>query len=636
MDTATSSLSEPGATPSAGALAPWLALFEMASVGMVITDPQDHVVAVNPACCRLLGCDRTALEQQPHATLLSPDEHAADQAVRDALLGGSPSDWSGERHYLARDGRIVWALTRVSAVRSPAGDVTHLVRTIEDITGQRELALQQQRQETLLRMAGKVARVGGWLVGVGHDRVQWSDTVCEIHELPPGTSPTVAQALAHYTADSLPRITAHVDACLRDGTPFDDELQIVTARGRCIWVRAIGQAVRDVDGRIVQIQGAFQDITERRDAEWRARDLSERLTRTLESLTDAFIMLDPDWRLTYLNREAEHLLLRERSKVLGRDVWEEFPDATSFEHHYRRAVREQQAVSFEEFYAPLDRWFEVKAYPSAEGLAIYFRDVTERRRAQEQLQRTLAELQRRNRELQDFAFVASHDLQEPLRKIRTFCDRLLTRHEQALPATVVDQLQRIDRAAQRMNSLIDALLGYTRVASRNEPFTLVDLGTVCTGVIDDLEAAIEASAAHIDVGPLPTVPGDALQLRQLFQNLLSNALKFRDPQRPARIRITASAIDDGARWRVVVQDNGIGFDSRHAAKIFSPFQRLHTREEFDGTGIGLAIVQRILERHGGHVEAAGEPGLGARFTLLLPSRQARPDPSAAQAPISAV
>lgn len=486
-----------------------------------------------------------------------------------------------------------------------------------------EQALQQLGREALLDMAGRVARLGGWTVDPGSGRVDWSDTVCEIHDMPKGSTPALDEAIRFYAPEARQRITEVYEACARDGTPFDEELQLVTASGRRIWVRAMGQAVRDTQGRIVRVQGALQDIAERKAAEFRARALSERLTNTLESLTDAFFTLSPDWQVVYLNREAEKLLQRDRATLLGRNVWDEFPQADSFEHHYRLAMEHGQAVSFEEYYPPLDRWFEVKAYPSDEGLAIYFRDATERKRAQERLQQTLSELRQRNRELRDFAFVASHDLQEPLRKIRVFSERLVSRHADALGQDVADQLQRIDRAAQRMQSLIDALLDYTRITARREPFAAVSLGAVCAGVVDDLEAAIEAAGARVEIGPLPTLEGDASQLRQLFQNLLSNALKFRHPDRRPHVRVSASP-DGTQRWRIQVEDNGIGFEDKYAQKIFSPFQRLHTRDEYEGTGIGLAIVQRIVERHAGEVEATGRPGQGACFVLVLPGHQPKP------------
>jgi len=261
------------------------------------------------------------------------------------------------------------------------------------------------------------------------------------------------------------------------------------------------------------------------------------------------------------------------------------------------------------------------------------RDISERRRVELQLQQTLTDLDARNRELQDFAFVASHDLQEPLRKIRTFADRLLTLPDQPFSDKAKDYLERSSHAAARMQNLIDDLLAYSRVGSAQLLAEPVDLGSVLQGVIDDLSASIEASAAQITVGPLPTIDGDASQLRQLLQNLLSNALKFHAPGQRPEIQISASKVrhrGDVTRWQLRIQDDGIGFAAEYAESIFAPFKRLHSREQFPGTGIGLAIVRRIVDRHHGEIRASSEPGHGATFTLILPERQVAPPPRSAQ------
>lgn len=255
------------------------------------------------------------------------------------------------------------------------------------------------------------------------------------------------------------------------------------------------------------------------------------------------------------------------------------------------------------------------------------RDISERQHAEQQLQRTLADLDARNRELQDFAFVASHDLQEPLRKIRTFADRLLTLPDQNLSSKAREYLERSGLAAERMQALIDDLLAYSRVGSAQTLPAPVALGSLLKGVIEDLSASIDASSAQIDVGPLPTIEGDASQLRQLLQNLLSNAIKFQPPGQQPRIQISATKIrhrGDMSWWQLLVQDNGIGFAAEYAESIFAPFKRLHSREQYTGTGIGLAIVRRIVERHHGEIRASSEPGFGTTFTIVLPERQIPP------------
>lgn len=274
------------------------------------------------------------------------------------------------------------------------------------------------------------------------------------------------------------------------------------------------------------------------------------------------------------------------------------------------------------------RWLEWMSERGEDGLVFGVgRDITQRRQAELALRQTLADLDARNRELQDFAFVASHDLQEPLRKIRAFSDRLQQRYSEGMPAEARDYLSRSSQAAARMQTLIDDLLAYSRVAARGKPFGKVDMGALVAAVSEDLEARLESSGGRIEAGPLPTIEGDPTQLRQMMQNLLANALKFRHPARPPVVSVSAepTRIDGVAAWCFRVVDNGIGFDMRYADKVFVPFQRLHGRQEYEGTGIGLAIVRRIVERHRGTVVAEGVAGEGATFTVCLPERQPAPE-----------
>ncbi len=242
----------------------------------------------------------------------------------------------------------------------------------------------------LLDVASRLALMGGWEVDLATRRVRWSDAVCAIHDLPPGSSPTVEEAIAFYPQGWRAKIRSAFDACARDGIPYDEETQIVTAKGRRVWVRAIGQAVRDGQGRITHVRGALQDISRQKEAEGEAVRAHQRLVHTLETMTDAFITLDREWRLTYINREGQRLLRRRRYDVLGKVLWDEFPEAigTVFEREYRRACAGNDPVTFEAHYPPLERWFEVRAFPSEEGLAIYFHDVTDRRHIREALRRS--------------------------------------------------------------------------------------------------------------------------------------------------------------------------------------------------------------------------------------------------------
>jgi len=259
-------------------------------------------------------------------------------------------------------------------------------------------------------------------------------------------------------------------------------------------------------------------------------------------------------------------------------------------------------------------------------------DVTERRRVEDELKAFAAKLEQSNRELQDFAYVASHDLQEPLRKIQAFGDLLKTKCAEALSAQGRDYLARMQNAAERMQTLINDLLAFSRVTTKAQPFIPVNLAKVAQEVLSNMEVRIEQTGGRVEVGDLPTIDADPTQMHQLLQNLISNALKFYREEEAPVVKIHSQFLN-GQNGRqagnppgnelcqITVEDNGIGFDEKYLDRIFTPFQRLHGRSRYEGTGIGLAICRRIAERHGGSITARSTPGQGATFIVTLPVKQ---------------
>jgi two-component system sensor kinase FixL len=257
------------------------------------------------------------------------------------------------------------------------------------------------------------------------------------------------------------------------------------------------------------------------------------------------------------------------------------------------------------------------------GSVLIFKDITERKRAEESLSQKAAELARSNAELEQFAFVASHDLQEPLRKIQAFGDRLKAKLDESLPPQARDYLDRMQNAAARMRTLIDDLLAFSRVIRNSEPFATVDLKQITKEVLGDLELRIEKSAGRVEVGDLPTIEADATQMRQLMLNLIGNALKFQAPGAHPLVKIHSrqfSSMSGEQFCEITIQDNGIGFEEQYAEKIFAVFQRLHGRGEYEGTGVGLAVCRRITDRHGGTIVAKSKLGEGSAFIVTLPCR----------------
>ncbi len=252
-------------------------------------------------------------------------------------------------------------------------------------------------------------------------------------------------------------------------------------------------------------------------------------------------------------------------------------------------------------------------------------EITERKLAEEKLSVYAKKLEISNQELQDFASVAAHDLQEPLRKILSFSDRLQSKAKDDLKPEALDYLNRIQNSAQRMRILINDLLTYSRVTTKAQPFTPINLNDTLTEVISDLEVRLEQSGGKIVFEELPIIDADSTQMRQLFQNLLSNALKFTPPERKPLVQVKAAILQNSSLGRpacqITVTDNGIGFEEKYLDRIFTIFQRLHGRHEYEGTGIGLAVCRKIADRHNGILTATSKLGEGSNFIITLPLKQ---------------
>ncbi|NES65944.1 MAG: PAS domain S-box protein [Okeania sp. SIO2D1] len=261
--------------------------------------------------------------------------------------------------------------------------------------------------------------------------------------------------------------------------------------------------------------------------------------------------------------------------------------------------------------------------PSGEPL--YFiaqiQNITPRKQNEAQQQRLITQLKISNQELEDFAYVASHDLQEPLRKIQTFGDRLKAKYGEVLDEKGLDYLRRMQSAANRMQTLIRDLLNFSRVTTKAQPYLSVSLSQIVAEVIDDLENRIEQTKAQVEVGELVTIQADSIQMRQLFQNLIGNALKFQVPENRPIVKVEVILQPETNQVQIMVSDNGIGFEEKYLDRIFTPFQRLHGKQKYQGTGMGLAICRKIVERHNGNITARSIPNQGTTFVITLPIKQ---------------
>ncbi len=389
----------------------------------------------------------------------------------------------------------------------------------------------------------------------------------------------------------------------------------------------------------------LRDMAERRRAQDAAEAERQLLRSVMDTIPDHIFVKDTEGRYTRTNAaHRKHLGVGDEKDVIGKTSHDFFPPAiaSAYAEDDRALLLGARAMSsVEEKGSTQDGraiWLETTkvllrdAAGAAIGVVGVSSDITSRREKDEQLGHYAQALQRSNNELQNFASVASHDLQEPLRKVQAFGDRLRARNSKDLGDQGRDYLTRMLDAANRMQVLIHDLLQLTRVTTRALPFGRCKLDEAVRGVLADIEVMVSSKGAKVILTGLPTIEADATQMRQLFQNLIVNALKFQQPNTRPEVTVVGRTmkhlggelpgIPHGAEiCEIRVQDNGIGFDAQFAEHIFSPFKRLHARTDYEGSGIGLSVCRKITDRHHGRIVAQSEAGRGATFVITLPIQQ---------------
>ncbi|MEX1211309.1 MAG: PAS domain S-box protein [Balneolaceae bacterium] len=484
----------------------------------------------------------------------------------------------------------------------------------------------------LAQRAGEMARIGHWeldlLQADGGDRMYWSRMTKEILEVDNDYNPSLSGGFEFCEEESRDRIQEAVETLISEGRSFDETLLIHTQRGNSRWVRCIGQG-EYAGEECVKIFGSFQDIHDLKEAQEELELAYEDRTRILESIGDAFFTVNPDWVVTYWNGEAERLLQRPREEILGKNIWEVYPDAVELDFYtqYHWAMRTGEIARFEEFYPTAGFWLEVTAYPSDDGLSIYFRDVTERKEAEQemrdlnrQLQDHSEKLELINKELEQFAYVASHDLQEPLRMVTNFLSKLEKHLGENLDDSSRLYMHFAVDGATRMRQVILDLLDYSRAGESTDPDREVDLESVTRRAWQALQSRVDATNGMLktDFRTGRTVQSDPVLLKQILQNLLSNSLKYHRDGVPPEVTISTRILDDG--WELEVTDNGLGMEEEYLDKIFVIFQRLHRADEYEGTGIGLAIVQKMVRQLKGQITVTSIPGEGSSFRIQFPAQ----------------
>ena len=399
--------------------------------------------------------------------------------------------------------------------------------------------------------------------------------------------------------------------------------------------------VRDLDGRPIRFMGIVRDITELKEKEEALR-ASEKRYRSLFDLSHdgvVFVGLDGpieeanDAYLDMVGYDLDELigvtyqqLTPTRWAAMEAEIVDQQLMSRGYTDEYEKEYIRKEGSIFPVAVRSILVRDEAGTPVRIMGIV---RDITEQKEAKEALERHALDLARSNEELEQFAYVASHDLQEPLRKIRAFGALLADEKQESLDEEGRQYIDFMTDAAARMQTLVSDLLALSRVTTAAQPFEDLPLSDVFDTVLSDLSVSLDEAEGHVEVAEVPTIEADRTQMDQLFRNLIGNALKFRKPGIAPRVTVRVAAeakrlpAIPGPAHTIVVADNGIGFEPSQGSKLFQPFKRLHARHQYEGAGIGLAICEKIVLRHHGRIAATGTPGEGATFTVTLPRRQPR-------------
>ncbi len=503
----------------------------------------------------------------------------------------------------------------------------------------RRLYVRTDLVSAALHEAQSVAAIGSWSWDISSDEILWSDELYRIYgHAPQAFRIDFDRYVSLIDPADRDRVIGVVQTAIETGEDFSFDHRVARPEGERTIVHGRGRILRDETSNTIRLAGTAQDVTARRHNEEALRASEQQFRSVAETAAEAIITIDTDGDVLFWNSGATQMFGHSADAMLGCPVVRILPDTLRGEHEagMERMRRTGAAPLLGQTVSVFGKKADGSEFPielslarwqATEGLRFtaIIRDVTEREEARSRLRAYATRLEASNRELEQFAYVASHDLQEPLRKISAFSDRLAMGYENVLDARGIDYLARMQNAALRMQRLVEDLLSLSRIATRGEPFENVDLDSIVRAVLSDLEELVREKQATVTIGPLPTAHGDPAQLRQLVQNLLTNALKFHPKEQVPKVEIwaerstrTVEDEPDVSGLVLSVRDNGIGFDIEQLEKILTPFQRLHGRSEYEGTGMGLAICRRIVERHGGQLDAESSPGKGATFRAWLP------------------
>jgi PAS domain S-box-containing protein len=604
-------------------------IIEVSSQAFGVGYPDGMLGLTNKAFEQLTGYRGEELRAIDWARTLTPPEwlEIEQQKLDELHRTGLPVRY--EKEYIRKDGSRVPIELLVHLVSDSGGKPLYYYSFITDIRERKRTENELRKRQNLLNEMGRIAKLGGWEFNIETLELQWTEEVYHIHEVELSYNPTVSEAINFYAPSSRPVIAQAVRRAIEFGEPWDLNLEMVTAKGNHRWVQAIGNA--DRAHKIVK--GTFQDITDRKQAE-EALQKSQELFRTLaDSIPNLAWWANGDGYITWYNRRWYEYTGTTPEQMEGWG-WQSVHDPNVLPKVLERwtasiATGEPFDMEFPLLGADgVFRPFLTRVMPLKDTAGLVVRwfgtntDISAQKQAEDEIKRLNADLLARNeqlefanKELESFIYSVSHDLRAPLRHISGFTELVMKNLAGKVDEKGKRYLSTISKGTEKMSRLIDDLLNLSRISKQEIQRTEVNLSEIAASIVTELRESHPGRSVEVDIKEGLTALADRGLMEGALSNLLGNAWKFTAKTESASIEF--GSIGQNGKVFYYVRDNGAGFDQKYAGKMFWPFHRLHSEEAFEGTGIGLAIVERIIRSHGGKVWAEGTEGKGATIYFSL-------------------
>jgi len=587
---------------------------------VAITDQKGIIKHVNENFCRISKYSEAELIGQDHRIINS--SHHGKTFIRNLWVTIANGDvWKGELKNKAKDGSYYWVDTTIVPFLNDQGKPYQYVAIRSDITERKLFQEKIIESESFIKTITNnlPAKIAYWSADMhclfaNKPYMDWFDK--QPHEIL-GINKRELLDKEEFKKHEL-----HIQNVLK-GVPQSFERTFHKNGGKKTFTHT--QYLPDKqDNTVKGFYSLIYDITEIKLAEAAGKQALEERNTILESIDDAFFAVDKNWVVSYWNKMAEKVLLTPKNKILNHNLWEVFADSIGSESYkkYHHAIETNQAAHFEDYYSILDKWYEISAYPAETGLSVYFKDITDRKTAEiqlkelnESLQKHAKELAISNAELEQFAYVASHDLQEPLRMVTSFLTQLEKKYGDVVDDKGRQYIHFAVDGAKRMRQIILDLLEYSRVGRTEEDLEEVNFNKLVEEILTLYRRQTEELSASFNFENLPTFQTFKTPVRQIFQNLIGNSLKYHKANEAPVISITCK--ETKTHFQFSIEDNGIGIAPEYFDKIFIIFQRLHNKDEYSGTGMGLAIAKKIIENLGGKIWIESREGKGSTFYFTL-------------------